>query len=1313
MLPLFESNPFYKFIEATLKKLIALKADPYELPGLEAQMPDSPLIHLLNRPDIASQADLAVITGDSHGGPIFQSLSTFAADIFFWQKHDFVVNTSAMYGGMNRTTGGYYFDDSGAGVCHFHYFKNERTRQQMNAWLEAKSSQGPGEFIKLAYRERNLIFPGLRGAGNLPNLIFIPGLLGTHLKSGEETIWLNSNQLLPGALDLIAFGEPVAAGAPLAYHQEQFLKDLNTSFAVASFSYDWRLALRDNAAKLAAFVQEQLKRSQTAIHLLGYGSGAMIVETLVADHPDVWKDVRGRAGRAVLLGDKTRAARSADALTRGTHKLVRLLQLLDRRPAGEIGNLFGNMPGVREVAAWPEAQPGNAGAKEDLFSVPEAPDLPFLADAICDLLRSGTTDRLISSIPVDTGWKDEDPAIPLLYPMEQDLADAAFGLAATTGPEPIRINLRAKHGHLREAEYPVAVGHYLGDGIVSAEKVLDQQLNGRLSENFQLDLYPGRDGTAEVFESPESLPPGALVIGLGEVGEIGAEKIRRGIAAAVLRYALVRLRNANPESDRLSLGISSLLLGTYGGNALSVRDSIEAITEGVVQANHALRAQKLWDRVRIEAIEFIELYEDLAIQAAHELIELEKRSRRDGQAQTATFIAEREMKAAAGGLFHRPGNPYQSGWWRRIRVQANDDGLEFTVLTDRARADFSLKPTQRNLVASCVDQAVSNTEYNEKLSRVLFDILLPKGIKDQIRDRTNLVFVVDATSAYFPWEMLAQRDGERVESLANRVGMIRQLVSKDPPKLRTSRKLAATVVGAPFFKEPSRWPPLPGAQQEAQEVADKLKDAGYDVNPLLGEAATPIAILAGVLADNRILHLAGHGVFNEKEPKSSGFVIGENLYLSAAEITSVEPVPELVFLNCCYGGSMPKELPGTHAPHRLAGTLASELIAMGVKAVVVSGWAVDDRAAKQFALDFYDALLGGAKFGDAVLRARTNTCREYPRTNTWGAYQCYGNPDFALDLGRGAEDSPSSSPTTYIARREALERVRDIEARAVDVDDATRTKLLSELATIDRNAAGRWDDGEMLFEIASAYAALQSDEEAVQAFHKSFAQSKVPVKAVEQLANLLYRKAEKVKEETEHGELFEEARKHVQWTLDLQPTVERLCLMGSLYKREGLWALQRGAFEQRDENLQKALKWYEWACNPQKEKDPEFDPYPALNAAALEFLLGKVDQDWSSRLKLIGARAEKRALDGSVWDRTGLIDAALLQELQAKNLAQRPVQDSLIKRYKSAFQSATRRQRDSIVSQMQLIRDLLDVKTWSEQIAGLDRLIEELQIKPQ
>jgi len=42
------------------------------------------------------------------------------------------------------------------------------------------------------------------------------------------------------------------------------------------------------------------------------------------------------------------------------------------------------------------------------------------------------------------------------------------------------------HGHLKFADWPVLVGHYKGDTIISAEKVLDAELDGRLTHRHRL-----------------------------------------------------------------------------------------------------------------------------------------------------------------------------------------------------------------------------------------------------------------------------------------------------------------------------------------------------------------------------------------------------------------------------------------------------------------------------------------------------------------------------------------------------------------------------------------------------------------------------------------------------------------------------------------------------------------------------------------------------------------------------------------------------------------------------------------------------------
>ena len=174
----------------------------------------------------------------------------------------------------------------------------------------------------------------------------------------------------------------------------------------------------------------------------------------------------------------------------------------------------------------------------------------------------------------------------------------------------------------------------------------------------------------------------------------------------------------------------------------------------------------------------------------------------------------------------------------------------------------------------------------------------------------------------------------------------------------------------------------------------------------------------------RVVHIAAHGVRDlpvaaagpapvggEPVETVTGVVLGDGMYLTATEIAQMSQAPDVVFVNCCHLGAV-GEQPGPRADarsrvhaapragrqdyHQLAASLAAELIDAGVRAVVVCGWAVDDDAATTFATTLYRGLLDGLPFGDAVTAARVDTWEQHPGVNTWGAYQCYADPDFRL-----------------------------------------------------------------------------------------------------------------------------------------------------------------------------------------------------------------------------------------------------------------------------------------------------------------------------
>src|SRR6185369_7535173 len=108
-------------------------------------------------------------------------------------------------------------------------------------------------------------------------------------------------------------------------------------------------------------------------------------------------------------------------------------------------------------------------------------------------------------------------------------------------------------GDLGYALHPVIVGHYAGDTIVSAEDYLDNALKGRLRERHRLGLYPGQPGTCEVVLNPDRFgkPAGAIVIGLGQVGELSPGSLEAAITQAVLQYVI---HVAECQDDRFCTG---------------------------------------------------------------------------------------------------------------------------------------------------------------------------------------------------------------------------------------------------------------------------------------------------------------------------------------------------------------------------------------------------------------------------------------------------------------------------------------------------------------------------------------------------------------------------------------------------------------------------------------------------------------------------------------------------------------------------------------------------------------------------------------
>jgi pimeloyl-ACP methyl ester carboxylesterase/tetratricopeptide (TPR) repeat protein len=1387
------ANPLFAFLEATIRETAKLRTDPEQLPGLEAMMPESPLIRLLNTKGLVSDADLGVIAGDVEGEGILGTLKVLATDLFYLEDHDLVVNTRAMYGGLRRAKGSSFYFERGADVNHFNYFGNASTRRRLLEWLKG----GKEGFNEITADRGAVTVAKSRGGESLATVFLIPGFFGTHLGEGEKRIWYDFDGLANGkAAQLQADNRFDDTQLSIVARGYQRIADhLSGSYDVKLFPYDWRQSIAEASQRLADELRKELDAHKRPVRIVAHSQGAFIALHCIATHGPDWAEIVGRKGRLVMLGAPLQGTYTGLQQLLGRDRFTRMLALIDDGQTPDLNKIVAGWPGLLEMlprqpgapgfspALWPSAadRPDtealakawlvaetaakaaassgvvqvlgladrtvsrtrtNENGAFEFLTTPDGdgrvtfagntlagrtwymnachgdlPDTDSAFPAILDLLENGSTVRLRSDSPTHAAGTAAEPLREErpLFPDPDALLDAALGKSerreAAPATRPIRVSVL--HSDLRSAQFPVLVGHYQSDTIVHAEQILDNVFDRALSARFRMGIYPGKESTSDVvLPRAKTRPPGAIVVGLGQVGEITADKVRESVLNAILKFAMAKLEARPADGGFVSAAFSALLIGTYGARALTVEDSVGAILHAVVEANRVLRAQGLWDKVRVDAIQFVELYEQTAIQAVYAVWSASAATRfaiENGE----TFDIEPNLQCHASGRSQPPSNQYETGWWRRLEI-ATDKGppqtLHFKLLTDRARSEQTGTASQQEVIDELVEKAIGSTAYNPKLAVAMFELLWPNELKDDPENRANLLLEVDADSAQIPWEMMGERTAKGLRPLATEGGLLRQFrTDKFRRAPRTSFEDTALVIGDPKLDDPS-YPPLPGARDEATQVTEVLQGGKFQVDTLI-QAEMLDVVTALFNRDYRILHIAAHGEYNRFG--RTGVVMSRKRLLTALEFGQMRVMPDLVFLNCCHLGKIDPTLsdPRMKDMNRLAASVAQELLCDGVRAVVAAGWAVNDKAALTFAHKLYSALLAGKTFGSAVLDARTEIYNARFGSNTWAAYQCYGNPDFTLTARGSKRDS---GPKQYRSSREYLDRVRNIARDAEGADQKLRGQLLDELRSLDRSIPEAWRDGEMLAAFGSAYADVGSFEDAVTAYLAAVhhPRSGSPIVAIEQLANLEDRHARQLMQDAARAagpeceairkkalDWTEKAIERLEWLLILDETSERLSLLGGAYKRR--------AWVNHDvKDFAKAADYYARAALLEPSR-----VYAALNEATVKFLAGGADNNvilamierTKSRAK---ERSQKPEKEQDIWDRVALPDVLVLEAVVLWNLP--IVVDSIKSSYATAIKGEGNwRNLASIRSQMVILSDFA---TDDAVKAALTSLIDVFQL---
>ena len=929
------------------------------------------------------------------------------------------------------------------------------------------------------------------------------------------------------------------------------------------------------------------------------------------------------------------------------------------------------------------------------------PDDSKAFEAFTELLTRGDTTRLdrlalpggsrggaaAAAPPVARVRSRPSRAKPSALPADNErsvFAGRAPQLDASDAPAGAALRVTVLNGNLSFIRHPLMVGHSRSLNLTGTEAVVNVLLGGAMKASLDAGLYPDLPGTHQIFVNSRSdpdnpwrspQPASVVVLGLGEEGKLTEQGLIRGVRQGVIAWAQRMAEGA--AGGPSSIELAATLMGS-GGVGMNASNSARSVAQGVRDANERMAASG-WPLVG--HLTLVELYLERASDAWHGLQVL-------AIAAPGRFEVTPTIQSGIGPLRRQIDSGYRGADYDFITATSpSDDNISFALDTKRARTEVRAQSTQGKLLRELVARASTDTNQDTRLGHTLFQLLVPPEVEPFLAGTSRMLIELDDKTAVIPWELLDTRGEDQSSSderpWAIRTQLLRKLRQENYRQQVQDANIddAVLVIGEPKV-DPLLYAALPGARSEAEAVVEALQGPGglgaQRVTALLDDNDATSVINALFERRYRIVHVAGHGepvlVRDGKLVRKGGVVLSDDTFLGSDEIKSMRTVPELVFVNCCHlAAREPGQALRSFNRAEFAWGVADSLIEIGVRCVIAAGWAVDDGPAKVFATTFYREILDRKPFITAVAVAREAAWLEDKTSNTWAAYQCYGDPNWTY---RRTARETAAEP---IAPREEFEGIASSLGLALALEElAVKSKWmkkdpaeqLEKIRHLEARFSALWGGmGAVAEAFGVAYAAAGDADRAIDWYERALQSNdaSASVKTYEQLGHLRARRGWNRAKATIGAKagapLLAEARLDITRALAdlqaltrLQPTRERHSLCGSAWKRLALLEGMEGHAAARKKALEEAAAAYASAEALAVAGQHVDLFYPALNRMALQLVAHFGDRRWAgfdadASAAIRRSLAAKALVEPDFWSYSGLFEIDLYEALAVGRLA--------------------------------------------------------------